>query len=275
MSNFDETKHPRGHASNPGAFSGKDNSGPDAVLGTAPPVYDPADQYYTRLDAVRDPRATAETLARVIEHESEDDFHRAVATHPNASAATLGKAARHSSFWVREAVVATPHTTLGTLTAIRETASSTSDRAAADLRHQGVNPGNQQLKWEIESADRLVVHCDLAVARLASRWAGHAVVTDIGIHRERREVDKLLDGLRGLGGEPLSDEARSRVQSLCARPTEQSWAEAKRIMVDGTTTLWQTVRRRSRAGRPAGPEDVPDRADVIAALTGAIAPTTT
>ena len=32
MSNFDETKHPRGHASNPGAFSGKDNSGPDTVL---------------------------------------------------------------------------------------------------------------------------------------------------------------------------------------------------------------------------------------------------
>ena len=32
MSDFDETKHPRGHASNPGAFSGKDNSGPDTVL---------------------------------------------------------------------------------------------------------------------------------------------------------------------------------------------------------------------------------------------------
>ena len=32
MSNFDETKHPRGHASNPGAFSGKDNSGPDTGL---------------------------------------------------------------------------------------------------------------------------------------------------------------------------------------------------------------------------------------------------
>ena len=35
MSDFDETKHPRGHASNPGAFSGKDNSVPESSLGGA------------------------------------------------------------------------------------------------------------------------------------------------------------------------------------------------------------------------------------------------
>ena len=32
MSDIDEAKHPRGHASNPGAFSRKDNSGPDTAL---------------------------------------------------------------------------------------------------------------------------------------------------------------------------------------------------------------------------------------------------
>ena len=164
MSDFDKTKHPRGHASNPGAFSEKPNSAPDAVLKLDVPIYNPVDTYYARLDAVKDPRASAATLADAIRREDEDDFYHAVATHPNASAATLVLAAGHSSFWVREAVVANPNTGLETLIAIRTAARQSADRALVALKHQGVNPGNQQLEWEIERSDTLVDHCNIAIA---------------------------------------------------------------------------------------------------------------
>ena len=164
MNNFDTDKHPRGHASNPGAFSEKPNSAPDAVLELPAPVYNPADGYYTSLEFVKDPRTSAQTLAFVLEHEDEDDFYHAVATHPNATAAILDKAAGHSSYWVREAVVANSNTDLGTLIAIRTAARQSADRALVALKHQGVNPGNQQLEWEIERSDTLVDHCNIAIA---------------------------------------------------------------------------------------------------------------
>ena len=281
MNNFDTDKHPRGHASNPGAFSEKPNSAPDAVLELPAPVYNPADGYYTSLEFVKDPRTSAQTLAFVLEHEDEDDFYHAIATHPNATAAILDKAAGHSSYWVREAVVANPNTGRDTLMNIRAATRLASGRAGVALRRQGVNPGNQQLEWEIKSAETLIDNCNLALAQTAEREAGLASETDLAVHRERRQVDALLDGCAGLGGTPLNDNTRSRIQSLCANPTDVAWQHARGIMIDGATTLWQAVeatRKHTRAELLSEVRDIgfafaPTRAEIIAALTDAIAST--
>ncbi len=160
MSDFDPTRHPRGHLSHPGRFTDKTRSDPEVTLST----YDPRGEYYTRLAATRDPQRTADDLARIVANEAEDDFFVAIAQHPNASADTLATAARHHSFAVRSAVAANPNTRAATLARMRRDANVQVNEVTERIQHEGRNPGTENLEWQRGRTEQLLTEIREALA---------------------------------------------------------------------------------------------------------------
>jgi hypothetical protein len=107
---------------------------------TPPHTYANATAYWDQVEAASAGHTDTETLALILDEQSEDDFMVAVIANPNVTAELIERASQHHSLAVRRDAVFAPAASVETLERIRAEALVSSDEALQTRVNLGVSP---------------------------------------------------------------------------------------------------------------------------------------
>lgn len=80
-------------------------------------------------------------------------------------------------------------------------------------------------------------------------------------HPTLSRIADALDRCGNLLGQPIGAEQRARIFNAVESPTRENWADARSVIVVGTTTLWQSV-----VSTGVEAHDVPTGEQILTAL---------